>query len=151
MHIRLTSFFDQVLAFLCLSAFKYGLDFFYRSTVTNTFFSCLYANNVIENEVSSFAKFKYTAAHFLHRIDIYDLQIGSSLAAKIDLIMQNEVYEKYPETNQRIEYYEGLYRDGMMYCTEYSNEFVFLSMLEILPLVGMMVIANDNLFEIVDA
>ena len=151
MYIRLTGFAEQILAFSCFSIIKYLLDSAYKNTVTYTFFSCLQTDYVIESEVSSFTKFKYAAAHLLHRMDIYDLKIGSSIAAKIDLIIQNEVYQKYPETNERIDYYEGLYIDEIMCCTEYSNNLFLLSMFEIMPLVGMIAVASDNLFEIVDA
>lgn len=151
MYIRLNGFAEQILAFSCFSIIKYLLDSAYKNNLTYSFFSCLQIDYVIESEVSSFTKFKYAAAHLLHRMDIYDLKIGSSIAAKIDLIMQNEVYQKYPETSDRIEYYEGIYRDGIMYCTEYSNNLFLLSMFEMLPLVGMIAVANDNLFEIVDA
>lgn len=151
MYTKLTNSIDHILAFSTLSTFKYILDYIYSTHLTYAFYSCLKTSDIIENEVSGFTKFKYVTAHFLNRIDVYDLKIGSNIASKIDLLTRNEVFDKHPEIEQRIKYYEDLYNQNIMYCTQYSNEFFALSSLEILPLIGLLVIGSNNLFEIVDA
>ncbi len=151
MYPRLINSVNTIVSLSTLAAIKFGFDVIFRDNLTSTFFSCLYADNIVENKISSFTKFKYTAAHFFHRIDFLDLKIGSNIAANLDFLTQNEVFEQYPLHDDRIDYYESLYRDETIYCTQFSNQFAILVGTEIIPILGLYVLASDNLFEIVDA